>query len=106
MARFLTVLTLATALSGSSFAATRMTYAINGAPMPIEWSSAAFPLRYEIDQRVVEANKDAKAIVDRAFAAWAAIPDADVRFESSGVVASSAGRAANRIGVSMADELF
>ena len=106
MARFLAVLTLAIALSSSSFAATRMTYAINGAPMPIEWSQAAFPLRYEIDQRVVEANKEAKAIVDRAFAAWAAIPDADVRFESSGVVASSAGRAANRIGVSMADELF
>lgn len=106
MARFLTVLTLATALSSSSFAATRMTYAINGAPMPIEWSPAAFPLRYEIDQRLVEAKTDARAIVDRAFAAWAAVPDANVRFESSGVVASSAGRAANRIGVSMADELF
>ncbi len=106
MARFLAVLTLATALSSSSFAATRMTHAINGAPMPIEWSPAAFPLRYEIDQRLVEANPEAKAIVDRAFAAWANIPDANVRFESSGVVASSAGRAANRIGVSMADELF
>lgn len=106
MARFLTVLTLAITCSGSLFAATRMTYAINGTAMPIEWSSTAFPLRYEIDQRLTEANAEAKAIVDRAFAAWAAVPDADVRFESSGVVASSAGRATNRIGVTLADELF
>jgi Matrixin len=106
MARLLTALSLAIFCSGSLFAATRMTYEINGAPMPIEWSSAAFPLRYEIDRRVAEANPEAKAIVDRAFAAWAAIPDANVRFESSGVVASSAGRATNRIGVTMGDELF
>lgn len=106
MARVLTALTLAVFCSGSLFAATRMTYEINGAPMPIEWSAAAFPLRYEIDQRVAEANPEARAIVDRAFAAWAAIPDANVRFESSGVVASSAGRATNRIGVTMGDELF
>ena len=106
MARLLTALALAIFCSGSLFAATRMTYEINGAPMPIEWSAAAFPLRYEIDQRVAEANPEAKAIVDRAFAAWAAIPDANVRFESSGVVASSAGRATNRIGVTMGDELF
>jgi hypothetical protein len=106
MARVLTALTLAIFCSGSLFAATRMTYEINGAPMPIEWSAAAFPLRYEIDQRVAEANPEAKAIIDRAFAAWAAIPDANVRFESNGVVASSAGRATNRIGVTMGDELF
>ena len=106
MARFLTVLTLASLWSSSLFAATRMTYDINGAPLPIEWSSAAFPLRYEIDQRLAQVDPEAKAIVDRAFAAWAAIPDADVRFESSGVVASSAGRATNRIGITLADELF
>jgi hypothetical protein len=88
------------------FAATRMTYAINGTPMPIEWSQASFPLRYEIDQRLVEASPEAKAIVDRAFAAWAAIPDANVRFQSSGVVASSAGRATDRIGVTLADDIF
>ncbi len=106
MARLLTALTLAITCSGSLFAATRMTYAINGTAMPIEWSSTAFPLRYEIDQRLTEANAEAKDIVDRAFEAWAAVPDAGVRFESHGVVASSAGRATNRIGVTLADELF
>ncbi len=106
MARFLAAFTLTIVLAGSSFAATRITYDINGAAIPIEWSEASFPLRYEIDQRLASVNPNAKATVDRAFAAWAAVPDAGVRFESSGVVASSAGRAANRIGVTLADELF
>jgi hypothetical protein len=106
MARSLAVLTLAIAFSGSSFAATRMTYDINGTAIPVEWSESAFPLRYEIDQRLANVNPNAKATVDRAFAAWADIPDVAVRFESNGIVASSAGRAANRIGVTLADELF
>jgi hypothetical protein len=106
MARTLAVLTLSFALSTPLLAATRMTYDINGAATPIEWASTSFPLRYEIDQRVVDASPNAKAMVDRAFAAWAAIPGADIRFQSSGVVASAAGRAADRIGITLADDLF
>ena len=85
MARPLTVLTLTLALSSPLLAATRMTYAINGTATPIEWASSAFPLRYEIDQRVVQASPSAKAMVDRAFAAWTEIPEANVRFQSGGV---------------------
>ena len=106
MARFLAALTLTIALSSPLLAATRMTYNINGAATPIDWSPAAFPLRYEIDQRLSEASPNAKAMVDRAFAAWAEIADADLRFEAMGVVASSAGRTANSISVSLTDELF
>lgn len=106
MPRSLTVLTLTIALSSPLAAATRMTYPINGAPTPIEWAESAFPLRYEIDQRVVNASPNAKAMVERAFAAWQSIPEANVRFQSGGVVASAAGRAANRIGVTLADDLF
>ncbi|MFL6247592.1 MAG: matrixin family metalloprotease [Thermoanaerobaculia bacterium] len=106
MARPFTALTLALALSSPLLAATRMTYAINGTATPIEWAHAAFPLRYEIDQRVVQASPNAKAMVDRAFAAWEAIPDADVRFESGGVVANASARVVDRISVTMTDDLF
>jgi hypothetical protein len=106
MPRFLTALSLTIAISCPLLGATRMTYDINGAATPIEWAQAAFPLRYEIDQRVVQASPNAKAMVDTAFAAWAAIPGTDLRFQSAGVVANAAGRAPDRIGVTMVDELF
>jgi hypothetical protein len=87
-------------------AATRMTYDINGTPTPIEWERAAFPLKYEIENRVAQANPNAAAMVEKAFAAWAAIPDAEISFRSGGVVANVMPQAANRISVSLADDLF
>lgn len=86
-------------------AATRMTYDINGAPTPIEWAPAAFPLRYEIDSRVAQTHATARAVVDRAFAAWAALPDADVRFQSAGVV-HGVQQAVDRVSVTVADDLL
>lgn len=106
MARPLTVLTLTLALSSPLLAATRMTYAINGTATPIEWASSAFPLRYEIDQRVVQASPSAKAMVDRAFAAWTEIPEANVRFQSGGVVPNASARVVDRISVTLTDDLF
>lgn len=103
--RNLTAFTLAIALATPLAAATRMTYVINGAPTAIEWAPEAFPLRYEIDQRVVQASPNAKAMVDSAFAAWAAIPETKVRFQSGGVVAN-VNRAADRIAVTLADDLM
>lgn len=106
MSRRLAVLSLTIAISTSSFAATRMTYDINGTPTPIEWAPAAFPLRYEIDRRLSDANPNAKAMVDRAFQAWTTIGDADVRFQPLGVVANATIRSADSISVTLADELF
>lgn len=106
MARPFTVLTLALALSSPLAAATRMTYFINGTATPIEWADTAFPLRYEIDQRVVQAHPNAKAMVDRAFAAWTEISAADVRFQSNGVVPNASARVADRISITITDELF
>src|SRR5690349_3603327 len=106
MSRRLAALTLTIALSSPLLAGTRMTYDINGTPTPIEWAPAAFPLRYEIDQRLVEVNPNAKAMVDRAFTAWTTIADADVRFQAIGVVAGTSLRAADSISVTLADELF
>jgi hypothetical protein len=45
-------------------------------------------------------------MIDRAFAAWSAVPDADVRFQSQGVVANATADTADRIVVSVADDLF
>jgi hypothetical protein len=106
MPRLITVLTLTLALSSPLLAATRMTYAINGAATAIEWPTSAFPLRYEIDQRLAQVSPNAKAMVDRAFEAWTEIADADVRFQSGGVVANASARVADRISVTLADELF
>jgi hypothetical protein len=106
MLRSIAALTLTIALSSPLFGATRMTYAINGTPTPIEWAPASFPLRYEIDQRVAQVSPNAKAMVDRAFTAWTTISNADVRFQAEGVVPHAAGRTPNRIGVTLVDELF
>jgi len=83
-----------------------MTYDIHGTPTPIEWSPTAFPLPYTIDQRVVQADADAPAIIDRAFAAWAAVPDAQLSFQSRGTTSGSLTRTAGGVTISLADDLF
>jgi hypothetical protein len=93
-------------LAVPAFAATRITYQINGTPTPIAWAASAFPLQYEIDQRVTEAEPNAAAMIDRAFAAWTAVPESDLRFQSRGVSANARANSADRIVISMADELF
>jgi matrixin len=87
-------------------AATRMTYDIQGSPTAISWARSAFPLHYEIDQRLVQLSPGAAGMIDRAFAAWAAVPETDIRFESRGVVTGATVDAADRIVVSLADDLF
>jgi hypothetical protein len=104
MSRLAAVL-LALTFSASSFAATRMTYDINGSPTPIEWAPTAFPLHYEIDQKLAASHPNAKAIIERAFASWEGLPSTNVRFESLGVVATTA-RTPERIAVSLADDLL
>lgn len=87
-------------------AATRMTYEINGTPTPIEWAPEAFPLRYQIDSAVAAKNPNAAALIDKAFAAWAAIADADVRFQPGGVSHGVARQTQGHISITAADDLF
>ena len=84
--------------------ATRMTFDINGAPTPVEWAPTSFPLRYDIDQRVASLHPNAKALVEKAFLSWSSLPEADVRFESAGVV--TAASRAEGISVSVVDDLL
>ncbi|HEX7829752.1 MAG TPA: matrixin family metalloprotease [Thermoanaerobaculia bacterium] len=107
MFRRTAVVVSAIALSLPLFAATRMTYDIKGAATTIEWAPTSFPLRYEVDQRVAQLSPNAVTMVDRAFAAWAAIPDANLRFESRGVAAGLvAADHSDRVIISVADDLL
>ncbi|PYQ28996.1 MAG: hypothetical protein DMF56_11980 [Acidobacteria bacterium] len=87
-------------------AATRLTYDVNGKPTPIEWSASAFPLPYEVDQRLLELKPAFGTMIDQAFNAWASVPDANVQFSSRGIVAAAARPNDGKVVVSLADELF
>jgi hypothetical protein len=87
------------------FAATRMTFDIQGTPTPIEWAPTAFPLHYEIDRRVAQMNPNATAMIERAFATWSSLPDVSLRFQSQGVV-PAARPGGEGISVTMADDLL
>jgi hypothetical protein len=91
--------------ASTTFAATRMTFEINGAPTPIAWAPTAFPLRYDVDQRVTRLHPTALSVVERAFAAWASLPDVNVRFESRGVMAAAVPQGES-IAVTVADDLL
>jgi hypothetical protein len=102
----LPALLLALSLVSPLAAATRMTYDINGAPTPIEWAQASFPLRYEVDSRVAQAHPTAMAVVDKAFTAWSSITDANLRFQAGGVVNGVKPQTPGRVSVTMADDLM
>lgn len=103
MSRRLSAVLLASFLALPALAATRITFDIHGAPTAIEWAAAAFPLRYEIDPRVNQLHPNARAMVDRAFAAWSSLPEANIRFEARGTSAASHGQG---IKVDVADQLL
>ncbi|HUP62508.1 MAG TPA: matrixin family metalloprotease [Thermoanaerobaculia bacterium] len=83
-----------------------MTYDINGHATAIEWAPTAFPLPYEVDQRLQAAYPGISPRIDGAFEAWSSIEDSSVRFEPRGVVAVTMRTQDGRIGVSLADDLF
>ncbi len=105
MLRRLAAILFAIILSFPVFAATRMTFDIQGTPTPIEWAPTAFPLRYDIDRRVTQLHPNAAAMIDRAFAAWASLPDVNLRFESRGVVPQAVPNGEG-ISVTLADDLL
>jgi hypothetical protein len=97
---------LALALSVPALAATRLTYDIQGTPTALAWAPSSFPLPYELDQRLSAMNPNATAMIDRAFASWAAVSATSVRFEPRGVTDRITDTSAGRVVVSVADELF
>ncbi|MGZ5444547.1 MAG: matrixin family metalloprotease [Thermoanaerobaculia bacterium] len=105
MLRRFAAVSFAITLSLPAFAATRMTFDIQGVPTAVEWAPTAFPLRYHIDRRVTELHPNATAMIEKAFATWSTLPDVSLRFESRGVVASATPNAEG-ISVKLADDLL
>jgi len=89
-----------------AFGAARLTYFNNGTLIPVAWPDGSFPIRYAIDRRVLQAIPQVASLLDKAGKDWAAIPDANLSFQSLGVVdGASAGKDGHNT-ISMADDLF
>lgn len=86
-----------------ALAAVRLTYQLYGTAVPVAWPDGAFPLRYAVDRKVSEAFP--AGLVDRAFTAWTAVPNAKLSFQSAGVVNAQAGKDGQNT-VTFVDELF
>jgi hypothetical protein len=102
--RFVAAL-LALLLTLPALAATRLTYDINGVPTPILWAPTDFPLPYQVDRRLIDANPKVALMIDRAFANWSAIPAARVTFDRRENSEPRA-RSDAKISITMAEELF
>lgn len=81
MRPFAAGLLAAATLAVPSFAGVRLTYPVAGAPMQVAWPQNT-AIRYEVDRTVADRYG---TTIDKAFAAWTAVTDANVRFESAGV---------------------
>jgi len=89
-----------------AFPAARLTYQVNGTPVPVSWQTSAFPLRYAIDRRVVSAKPDMQNVIARAFAEWTSIDDASLSFAPTGVVDGAKAGQDGRNSITLVDDLF
>src|SRR5512141_1849791 len=90
----------------TAVAAVRLTYPVFGTPKSVYWAPASFPIPYEVDQRVTAASADAPAIIERAFAAWTNIDDANIAFREIPFVAGDTAGRNGRNSITAADDLF
>jgi hypothetical protein len=101
------VAAIATLASSSLFASARLTYTMGDHSVPVAWPASAFPIKYEVDRRVMNTLPNAAAVIDRSFAAWSSAPDATISFQSLGVGDGLvAGEADHTNTITLADGLF
>ena len=79
------VTAIASALSMPAFASARLTYTIGDNSVPVAWSESSFPIKYEVDRRVIASLPNATNVLDRAFATWSTAADTSIGFESLGI---------------------
>lgn len=84
--------------------ATRLTYTMGDRVQPVYWPS--FPVAYQIDSRVASSLPGGVATVERAFNAWAAVPDSNISFRDLGVVDGVKAGCDGKNSVTLADDLF
>ncbi len=103
----LAVLLAVLALSAApAMAAVRLTYQLNGTPVPVAWPSSAFPIQYAVDRRVANGLPLGAATIDRAFNEWASVSDAQISFQSLGVVDGAKAGLDGKNSITFADDLF
>jgi hypothetical protein len=73
------------AIATPAFSSARLTYDMAGTAVSVSWPRASFPIKYGVDRGLANALRGT-TVIDSAFRAWTAIPDADVRFQPIGVV--------------------
>jgi hypothetical protein len=86
------------------YAASSLTYSIGGTAKAIRWPTSAFPIAVTVDRRV--ADSFGLPTVERAFVAWAAVPDASISFKPLTLADGVKAKQDNINTVSMADGLF
>ena len=101
--KFLAALILALALPAT--AAVRLTYQLNGTPVPVSWAPGSFPIHYSVDSRISTKLGSTDAI-DRAFADWTTVPGTAISFQSNGVVTGAKPGKDGMNSISMTDGLF
>lgn len=103
----LAVAVVATLGAAPLFASARLTYTVGDGSVQVAWPPSAFPIKYEVDRRVMNALPNASVVIDRSFAAWTGVPDSNISFEPLGVgdgLVAGEGDRTNTI--TLADGLF
>ena len=88
------------------FGATRLTYSMGDRVVPVYWPRESFPIQYKLDSKLVGSFPGGLAGVDRAFASWSDVPDADVSFRSLGAASGVRAGYDKENTVSVVDDLF
>lgn len=101
------VAVIAIVLPAPVFASARLTYTIGDNSVTVSWPQSAFPIKYEVDRRVMNSLPNAQVVLDHAFSTWSSTPDTSISFESLGVGDNlSAGEADHLNTITLADGLF
>ncbi|HEX7151325.1 MAG TPA: matrixin family metalloprotease [Thermoanaerobaculia bacterium] len=99
-------LLLASALALPALGATRLTYPIKGHTTAVAWPAAAFPISYQVDNKILQRMPGADAVIERAFTSWI-LPETQIAFRQGGTIDAPARRAKDgRNVVSLASTLY
>ena len=86
------------------FASVHLMYIVNGAPVPVAWPAASFPIRYVVDSRVDSAFP--KGVIDRAVHDWTVVDDAQISFQDAGIVSGAKAGRDGQNSITFMDDLF
>jgi predicted Zn-dependent protease len=107
MSRKLLLSLVATAaLALPAHPATRLTYQLNGTPVPVVWQSSSFPLHYAVDRRVLAAKPGMDDAIARAVGEWMSVAEASITFQPDGAVDGVKAGKDGKNSITLVDDLF